>query len=144
MAEENVPARMKKAVARRARHCCEYCRSQSRFAMQSFSVEHIIPRADKGSTTLDNLANACQGCNNCKYKKTEAVDPATGQIVTLFHPRKHNWNDHFAWNEDCSLILGLTAIGRATVETLKLNREGLVNLRKLLFAAGEHPPSADE
>jgi len=27
-----------------------------------------------------------------------------------------------------------------TVETLNLNREGLVNLLKILYATGEHPP----
>jgi hypothetical protein len=31
--------------------------------------------------------------------------------------------------------------GRATVEALRLNREGLVNLRRILYAAGEHPPA---
>jgi len=38
------------------------------------------------------------------------------------------------------LIIGLTPTGRATVEVLKLNREGLVNLRQVLYAAGKHPP----
>jgi hypothetical protein len=33
----------------------------------------------------------------------------------------------------------VTAIGRATVEALQLNRQELVNLRRLLYAAGEHP-----
>jgi hypothetical protein len=39
-----------------------------------------------------------------------------------------------------SQILGLTAIGRATVEALQLNRAALVNLRRVLVKAGEHPP----
>jgi hypothetical protein len=47
----------------------------------------------------------------------------------------------FAWNADFTLIIGLTPTGRATVETLQLNREGLVNLRRVLCAMGEHPPS---
>ena len=38
------------------------------------------------------------------------------------------------------LIIGLTPTGRAMVETLRLNREGLVNLRRLLYAAQKHPP----
>lgn len=41
------------------------------------------------------------------------------------------------------LIIGTTPIGRATVETLQLNREGCINLRKALFAFGKHPPSED-
>ncbi len=38
------------------------------------------------------------------------------------------------------LVLGLISIGRATVEKLQLNRAGLVNLRRILVEAGEHPP----
>jgi hypothetical protein len=34
----------------------------------------------------------------------------------------------------------MTPIGRAPVEALHLNRPGLVNLRRILHAAGEHPP----
>gem|GEM_PF-4995517 len=39
-----------------------------------------------------------------------------------------------------SLIIGITPIGRATVEELQLNRNGVVNLRKVLYQMGEHPP----
>jgi pSer/pThr/pTyr-binding forkhead associated (FHA) protein len=61
-------------------------------------------------------------------------------LVPLYHPRNQQWSDHFAWNEDFSLIIGLTATGRATVETLQINREGVVNLRRVLYTMGEHPP----
>ena len=64
MSEKRVTAEQKQAVFERARGCCEYCRSQARFATQSFSIEHIIPRQLGGENTLDNLALACQGCNN--------------------------------------------------------------------------------
>jgi hypothetical protein len=37
-------------------------------------------------------------------------------------------------------ITGLTPVGRATIESLQLNREGLVNMRRVLHAVGEHPP----
>jgi len=108
--------------------------------MQPFSVEHIVPRSQEGPTNLENLALSCQGCNNHKYRKTHASDPVSGQFVALFHPRQQSWFHHFAWNEDASLALGLTPTGRATIEALQLNRPGLVNLRRILFAAGEHPP----
>ena len=45
---------------------------------------------------LDNLALACQGCNNFKFIKTEAVDPLTRKHVALFHPRRERWSDHFS------------------------------------------------
>ena len=144
MSDERVPDRVKMQVAQRAADCCEYCRSQVRFAMQAFAVEHIGPRSREGANALDNLALACQGCNNHKYNKTDANDPITGKCVPLFHPRQQRWQDHLAWNEDCTLIVGMTPMGRATVATLQLNRPGLVNLRRILHAAGEHPPQIAE
>jgi len=53
-------------------------------------------------------------------------------------PKK--WNEHFAWSLDFALIFGLTPTGRATAETLQMNREGVVNLRRALYIIGEHPP----
>lgn len=141
MPEKRVTAQQRKAIVKRARGYCEYCCSQVRFATQPFSVEHITPRSQGGKTKLDNLALACQGCNNYKYIKTEVFDPVSGEIVPLYHPRRQRWDDHFAWNDDFTLIVGLTSTGRATVEALKLNREGLVNLRQMLYVMGEHPPS---
>lgn len=140
MSESRVTAQQKKAVAERANGCCEYCRSQARFAIQPFSIEHIIPRSLGGETTLDNLALACQGCNNHKYNKTEGRDLISGDITSFYHPRQQRWSEHFAWNNDFTLVIGLTSIGRTTVEALQLNREGVVNLRKVLYATGEHPP----
>lgn len=128
----------------RARGTCEYCLSQERFATQSFSVEHIIPLQAGGGGDLDNLAFACQGCNNHKYTKTDAIDILSGEVVPLFHPRRDRWRDHFIWSHDFSQTIGLTAKGRATVETLRLNRPGLVNLRRALALHGEHPPVEPE
>jgi hypothetical protein len=127
-------------VFERAKGCCEYCQSQERYSPDSFSVEHIVPLSSGGASTLDNLAFACQGCNNRKYTHTEAFDPISQSIVPLFHPRQQRRIDHFVWNDDGTRILGLTPIGRATVEKLQLNRSGLVHLRRILVEAGEHPP----
>jgi 5-methylcytosine-specific restriction endonuclease McrA len=134
------PAQLKQTTIERARGCCEYCRSQALFSTQAFSVEHIIPVSCGGETVSDNLALACQGCNNHKYTKTIGRDLVSGEMVSLYHPRQQRWQEHFTWNEDFTLIVGLTPTGRATVETLKLNREGLTNLRRVLYAMGEHPP----
>ena len=143
MPEELSVAELREQVIARAHGCCEYCRSQARFATQSFSVEHIVPRTKGGPTSLANLALSCQGCNNHKYNKLVDRDPATGQTVELFHPRQQRWTEHFAWNDAYTVIIGLTPTGRATVAALHLNREGLVNLRRVLYAAGEHPPAIE-
>ena len=140
MAERAVAAEQRRRVFLRANGCCEYCRSQARFALQSFSVDHIVPRNAGGLDDLNNLALACQGCNSHKYTRTYARDPVSGATARLYHPRRDRWSEHFAWNEDFTLILGLSASGRATVEVLQLNRSSVVNLRRLLYQAGEHPP----
>lgn len=102
-------------------------------------MEHIIPVEKKGKTTAANLALACQGCNSHKYTRTEALDPLTKRAARLFHPRRQKWARHFTWNRDCSIVIGLTPTGRATVAALQVNRPGGVNLRQLLYAAGKHP-----
>src|SRR5438309_8587551 len=136
---------LRHAVEQRARGRCAYCQSPAKYATQRFSLEHIIPRSQGGTTSLDNLALACQGCNNHKYNKIKSGDPVTNQPVELFHPRTQQWQDHFTWDARFELVLGLTASGRATVEALQLNRPELLNLRRLLYAAGEHPlPASGE
>jgi len=132
---------LKSLIEKRANRCCEYCRNQRAFASHSFHFEHIIPKSNGGKTVAENMAYACGGCNNHKYTKTLAIDSFSKKMVPLFNPRKQNWSEHFIWNEDHSLIIGTTPTGRATLDTLKLNREGLPNLRKVLKAAGKHPPS---
>ena len=140
MSENRVTAQQRKIIIERAKNCCEYWLSQARFAMQSFSIEHIIPQSKGGKTKLENLALACQGCNNHKYNQTEWRDPINNNFVGLYHPRQQVWHDHFTWNENFTIVIGLTPTGRATIEALKINREGVVNLRQVLYSVGEHPP----
>jgi hypothetical protein len=138
--QKRIPAKVRRLVIERAHQCCEYCVSQEKFATQSFSIEHIDPRSQGGNNLPDNLAFACQGCNGHKFTKTKAIDPLTKQTSALYNPRKDSWHEHFCWNEDYTLILGITATGRATIETLKINRSSVLNLRQALYALGSHPP----
>lgn len=140
MPSNYISVKIKKKVKERAKRCCEYCRSQADFSPQVFSIEHILPIAKSGTDDLENLALACQGCNNLKGPKIEGEDFVTRKIVPLFNPRLQTWESHFEWSKDYSTIIGLTDIGRATVDLLQLNRFGVVNLRKALHQLGEHPP----
>lgn len=111
MSKTGVSASTRRQVFERAKGCCEYCRSQADFATQAFSIEHIAPKAKGGNHALENLALACQGCNAHKSTKSDAQDPLTQQVVPLFNPRQQYWPDHFAWDEQFTQILGLTATG---------------------------------
>jgi hypothetical protein len=70
----------------------------------------------------------------------EALDPVTDQIVPLFHPRKMSWDKNFTWNADATKMLGITPTGRATIDLLQTNRDGVVNMRRVLTIMNEHPP----
>lgn len=144
MTDKYIPVELRRQVKERAGNCCEYCRYPGCYSPQTLSIDHIVPREAGGQTSADNLAQCCQGCNSHKSARMKALDPVSGAQVTLFNPRQQQWNEHFAWSEDFLFVTGLTPIGRATVEALLLNREGLVNMRRVLYAIGEHPPSESE
>jgi hypothetical protein len=68
-----------------------------------------------------------------------AIDPATGEVTSLFNPRKDAWSAHFV--EQRGQILGLTRIGRATARLLNMNAPRRVELR-LSLAPIEEPPTS--
>jgi hypothetical protein len=140
MPRAKISKELKNQVIDRAKGCCEFCRAPKRFSHSSLHIEHHIPVSQGGANTAENLTLACPQCNLHKATRTEAIDPFTKQIVQLFNPRQMNWDDHFTWSEETTQMLGTTAIGRATVELLQTNREGMINLRWVLHQQGLHPP----
>jgi hypothetical protein len=81
-------------------------------------------------------------CNNHKGDRTTGVDPETRETVLLFNPRTQNWFEHFRWSEDDLRILGVTPIGRATVEVLHLSDDpDALTVRSYWVLAGWHPPT---
>jgi hypothetical protein len=140
MSSEYISVALKQLVFERAKGLCEYCRSQARFAIDPLVIDHIQPVSRGGKTIAENLALSCQTCNNYKYTKTEALDPVTNQSVSLFHPREMVWEEHFSWNEDVTQSIGITPVGRATIVLLQINRDGVVNMRRVLAIMSYHPP----
>lgn len=106
-------------------------------------IDHIVPEARGGDTIRENLCLACHACNQAKSVRTLGRDLASGDRVSLFHPRRHAWRDHFAWSEDFSRIIGRTAIGRATVDALNMNHVEIVEARRRWALVGWHPPEDD-
>jgi 5-methylcytosine-specific restriction endonuclease McrA len=90
---------IREAVAVRAGRACEYCRVREEDDAYSFHVEHIIAMKHGGATEFENLAYACQHCNLHKGPNLSGIDPHSGQVVTLFHPRRDSWDEHFAVEE---------------------------------------------
>jgi hypothetical protein len=130
-------------VHRCALGLCEYCHTAEQWQYVPFTVDHIVPVSQGGTNTLDNLALACFHCNRRKADRLQATDPESTELVALFHPRRHLWGEHFIWSADGLRIVGLTAIGRATIAALDLNRQRVVNIRAADIAVDCHPPPAD-
>lgn len=124
-------------VWRRAQDRCEYCRLPQHVIEATFHVEHILaqqhlpPNVD----ALENLALACHHCNLHKGTNLTSIDPVSGLVVPLFHPRRDDWNEHFAIIG--ARIIGLTQSGRATVQLLKFNTSRRMELREGLIADGQ-------
>jgi predicted HNH restriction endonuclease len=132
--------KLKQFVTERAKGCCEYCMSQEKYASQSFSLDHIFPKILGGEDETDNLALACQGCNNFKFVKFRVLDKETNNEILLFNPRQNKWQEHFKWNSNFTVLIALTPIGQVTINELQLNRENLINQRIVYRAFGIHPP----
>lgn len=121
-------------VWRRAERRCEYCQLPQTQVRPPHQVDHVIAEQHGGETSEQNLALACIHCNKRKGPNVAGVDPTTRRIVPLFNPRRQQWRRHFSW--EGSLIVGRTAIGRATVRTLAMNHPTLVLVRQALMEEG--------
>jgi hypothetical protein len=105
-------------VIARAQRRCEYCHIEEADTYFGCEVDHIISEKHGGSTDEANLALACVTCNRAKGSDI-ATRTEDGRVIELFHPRRHQWSEHFAM--EGIRVMGQTAIGRATVRLLKLN-----------------------
>jgi HNH endonuclease len=126
-------------VRDRAKDCCEYCGTPAWFTSDDFAVEHISPSSRGGSDETDNYAWSCSGCNSRKFTAQQGRDPVTGEMAPLYNPRLDIWEEHFLWSDDKRLFIGKTPTGRATIVRIKINREGVANLREVLCETERHP-----
>ncbi len=125
---------LEEQIWERAGGVCEYCHMPQEYDDATFEIEHIIPRKHDGPTVLSNLALACFYDNSYKGPNIAGFDPVTGQMVRLFHPRRHKWSRHFRW--DGPFLRGRTPIGRVTVRVLEMNQPERVALRAALMDEG--------
>jgi hypothetical protein len=137
-----IPEQLRRQVAERAGHRCEYCQSNELFTGGPFHVEHVMPTARGGATELDNLAYACARCNLQKGLRIYTVDPVSRRSAPLFNPRQHRWSLHFHWSDDGTRVIGRTRTGRGTVVALKINHPLIVQARSLWVSCGIHPPDS--
>jgi hypothetical protein len=121
---------IRELVRSRAAGICEYCPISERLTLAEHEVDHVIAVKHGGQTVVENLALCCAVCNRFKGSDIASIDPETGQLTPLFHPRLDCWDDHYEFRD--GEILGLTARGRVTVRLLRMNRPTRVKERQLL------------
>jgi hypothetical protein len=95
-----------------------------------FPVDRIISGQHGGQYTHENTALSCHHCNKKKGPNIASISsdqPAS--IVRLFNPRTDVWTEHFELRGP--VIVGITAIGQATVELLDMNAPAKLRLRSL-------------
>jgi hypothetical protein len=95
------------------------------------AADQIIGEKHGGPTDADNLAYACVCCNLHKGPNIAGIDPLSGNLSRLFHPRRDLWPDHFTVFG--AEIIGANEIGRTTVEVLAMNDETSIIVRSQLI-----------
>lgn len=143
MTRAHISAALRAQVRKDSRARCGYCHSPEAFLGMPLDVDHLIPEAAGGPTTRENLWLACSRCNDFKGDRVDGVDPVSDERVAWFDPRRQRWLDHFEWSVDGTHIYGKTAVGRATVEGMRLNNEFIVIARRFWVEAGRWPPADD-
>ena len=124
-------------VRRRAVNRCEYCLLPQEHSDLTHHVEHIVAKQHGGSDSDANLALACHRCNLRKGPNLTGIDPSTGELVALFHPRRDGWNAHFRWQR--RHIEGVSPVGRATVQVVAMNDARRLELRTEWMMLGGPP-----
>lgn len=135
-----LPKELRRQLEEADDQCCAYCQTWQANSGQKMVPDHIIPESKGGERVFANLCFSCRLCNEFKGSRTREIDPITGEIFPLFHPRQQKWSDHFAWDERGTQIVGLTAIGRTTIIALQMNNEIIIPAREKWVSAGWHPP----
>jgi hypothetical protein len=130
---------LRERVRRRAGFRCEYCRLPEHHQAGLFTLEHIIARKHEGLTRMGNLAWACLQCNSHKGPNLAGrlQEGGSSGLVPLFNPRRHKWSKHFRF--EGAVIVGLTAIGKVTIQVLAMNDADRLRLRQELMDMGLFP-----
>jgi len=58
----------KNVIVGRDRCVCQYC--GVRFTTEELNLDHVVPRAQGGKTTWENVVASCVPCNNAKRDRT--------------------------------------------------------------------------
>lgn len=133
----DVSSALRRQVADRAYHVCEYCLIHENDTFWGCQIDHIISHKHDGVTEAANLAWACASCNNSKGSDLGTLAGTPRELTRLFHPRSDRWSDCFQLHT--IHIHPANTIGEATVNLLQINADHRLRERQMLAAAGRYP-----
>jgi|SRR5579859_1602474 len=116
---------------------CDYCLIADDLSAKRHEVDHIYAEKHGGATIFSNLCLSCYYCNRHKGSDLCSIDRVTGELVSLFHPRRNQLQDHFTLNG--KLFEGKTPVGRVTVELLQMNIPERIKEREILIRLNKYP-----
>jgi 5-methylcytosine-specific restriction endonuclease McrA len=92
---------------------CQYC--AQKFESEELTFDHVVPVAQGGKKSWENIATACVGCNSKKEGRTpqqagmkllkKPKQPVWAQVVTVTIGLKKtpdSWRDYLYWNAELS------------------------------------------
>ena len=129
-------AALERLVRQRADGRCEYCRlpqpASAHCPSRSTTSSPATIKAAPASANLASRLRLLQRLQRPEYPR--ALTPQLASSRPLFNPRRHKWTHHFRYAS--GELIGRTAIGRTTVEVLRINGPNLIALRELLMDDG--------
>jgi hypothetical protein len=135
--------KLRQKIAEQAGNRCGYCLGEQKYIFAPLEIDHLLPIAKGGTDLEENLWLACPLCNSYKGIQTHGIDHLTKKKTPLFNPRKQNWNRHFKIVNSIEII-GKTAVGRITINTLQINNHLAIIVRKNWLIAGWYPPKTEK
>jgi 5-methylcytosine-specific restriction endonuclease McrA len=75
----------RRGVLARDRETCQYCGAQPGRA--HLTIDHVLPRAQGGNTTWENVVAACSACNHRKANRT----PQQAGMALAHSPRRPSY-----------------------------------------------------
>ena len=80
-------------IFKRDHYTCQYCGRQP--GMEELTLDHVIPRAQGGSSQWDNCVLACLECNKRKADRT----PEQAKMRLKRMPAQPGWNLQYAFHQ---------------------------------------------
>lgn len=74
-------------IMARDKYTCQYCNASG--SKVTLNMDHVIPRAQGGTTQWENVVTSCVPCNTRKGAKT----PRQAGMRLKTEPRKPNWSE---------------------------------------------------